>query len=88
MPGVLTEKWKWKQMVAVTERLGLSTMKEAYDLHAVHTTILQKSNGCKPHSNNIHHLYNILKMVLINTETCRSKNKYVSEEHSVARGSW
>jgi len=34
-------------------------MKLAYDLHTVHAAILQKRNNvCKPHSNNIHQLYN------------------------------
>ena len=74
MPGVLTEKWKWKQIVSVIERQGLSTMKQAYDLHAVHTTILQENNVCQLHSNNIHHLYNTLKMVLMNTKMRSSKN--------------
>jgi hypothetical protein len=41
MPGLLTEKWKCKQIVSVTERWGLSMMKYVGDLHAIHTTILQ-----------------------------------------------
>jgi hypothetical protein len=49
-------------MVAVTEGRGLSTMKEAGDLHAVHTTILQKekNNVYQLNSNNTHQLYNTL----------------------------
>ena len=42
MPGLLTEKLKCKQTVSVTERRGLSTVKQAYDLHTVHTAMLQK----------------------------------------------
>jgi len=34
-------------------------MKQIYDLHTVHTTILQtKNNIYQPHSSNIHQLYN------------------------------
>ena len=42
MPRLLTEELKCKQIVSVTERRGLSVMKLVYDLHTVHTTILQK----------------------------------------------
>ena len=42
MPGLLTETWKCKQLVSVTERRELSTMKQAYDLHAAHIAILQE----------------------------------------------
>jgi hypothetical protein len=58
MPGLLTETWKCKQLVSVTERRELSTMKQAYDLHAAHIAILQKKNY-QTHSNKIHQLYNI-----------------------------
>jgi hypothetical protein len=43
MPGLVTVKYKFKQIVWVTERWGLNTMKYAYDLHTVHTAILQKN---------------------------------------------
>jgi len=42
MPGLLTEKWMCKQLVSVTERRELSTVKQAYDLHAAHIAILQE----------------------------------------------
>ena len=41
---------------------GINTMKQTFDLHAVHTTILQKNNIYQPHSNNIHQLYNIISL--------------------------
>jgi len=53
MPGLLTEKWKCKQIVSVTERRGLNTLEQAYDLYAVHTTIWQKRKNndvYQPHS--------------------------------------
>jgi hypothetical protein len=59
MPGLLTENWKCKQIASVTERRGLSRLKQAYDLHAVHTTFLRGGGGrnvYESHSNNIHEL--------------------------------
>ena len=41
-PALLTKKYKCKQIVCVTEWRGLSTLKYSYELHAVHSTILQK----------------------------------------------
>jgi len=39
-------------------------MKYAYDLHTVHTTVLQKrkkkNNICQSHSKNIHQLHNMV----------------------------
>ena len=54
-----TEKWRCTQTVSVTERLGISIMKQACEVRTVHTAILQKrENVYQPHSNNIHQLYN------------------------------
>jgi hypothetical protein len=55
---------------SVTERQGLSTMKQAYDLHAVHTTVLQKNNVCQPHSNKA-----IISIIYIHSED--GVNKHV-----------
>jgi hypothetical protein len=55
MPGLLTEIYC---VNSVKEMRGLSMMKLAYDLYAVHTTILQKKEVYQPHSNNIHQQYN------------------------------
>jgi hypothetical protein len=58
MSGVLTEKWKCKQTVRVTERRELSVIELAYELHTVHTAMLERKEENHNKIINLCQLYN------------------------------